>query len=184
MSDLELRAVSRAATIRVITHVAWIGAVPVFAVLGVVGREVVLARGVPVLPRREGILLFVPLALAHELPVFLYAMLLRRACLRAFAGQATGFSGYLLAVVMPPVAVGAIAEFPRVRAAAIGSCAALVVGMGASLLGAVLASGPGGFAEVAIMLLAMLPLTLGYACVAGLVCAAIGGAVGLWIQAR
>jgi len=152
-----------------------------FAGLGVLSREILVARNIAVVPWSRGIALFVPFALAHEIPILLYTALLRRACLQAFRGKTTGFSRYLLSVVATSVSVEKAEEFPKLLYAVLGSCLALLLASGASLLGSVLYTGPGGFAEVVVMMLAMLPLTLGYASVFGLVSAAIGGALGVWI---
>lgn len=168
--------------IRYVTHGAWMVAVPILAAAGVAGRQILKADGVPVLSWRDGMALFVPLALFHLLPVLIYTAMIRRACLRAFRGEGRGISRYLLAVIAGSVSAEREEEFPDLLYAVTGACVALVAFAGVSVFGAVLYSGPGGLAEVVMMTLGMLPLTLGYVMLLGLVSLGAGGLLGIVLR--
>lgn len=172
---------SRKRAIRWVTHATWIAGFLTIIGIGFVGRAILVSRGVAVLAWPDAIALFVPFALFHEIPILVFSIMLRRACFQAFDGSASGVSNYLLAVIAPSVSAEKAQEFPELLHAVVGSCVGLVFVVGAGLLGAVLYSGPGGFAEVVVMILAMFPLTMAYELVLGLVGAAIGGLLGGWV---
>ena len=166
--------------IRLITHAMWIMAFPIFGVLGVLGREILISQGVPVVQWAEAKQLFIPFALFHLVPVLLYSFLIRRACFQSFDDELTKFSAYLLRVVDPSVDIKKSGDFTKMVYAVFGSCVCVLLLQSISLFVGTLATGPGGFAEVVIMTLAMFPLTLGYLLVISLVAAGVGGLVGSW----
>ncbi len=164
--------------VRVITHSLWIFCLPIFASIGFVGRELLVSQGVAVLAISEAKRLFIPYMLFHELAAFICSFCIRSACFKAFDGEDTRFSAYILRVIDPNIDAALGKDFPRLEYSIVGACTFVAFLISGSLLGGALATGPGGFAEVVIMEIAMFPLTLGYLLVLSLLAAAIGGLIG------
>lgn len=173
-----------AARTRVIGRIAnltWIASLAIFAGIGALGRASLEAQGVAVLSWSRAISYFVPFALLHEVPVLLFALIVYRTCRQAFHGAASPRSGYFLAVIAPSVRPGDAKDFPRLVHAVIGASVGVVGTMSFFLVGPVLHTGPGGFGEAAIMLVAMAPLVLAYYAFFALIAAAVGGLVGTFV---
>lgn len=171
----------RARWIRVLTFGVLILSVPLFAGLGLLGRQTLVRSGVEVVPWAQASPLFIMFALFHMVPVLLYTSLIRRACLQAFRDELTPLSAYLLRQVDPTIDPREAGQFRRLLFAVTGSCLCLLLVVSMSLFGGVVAIGPGGFAELVFMTLLMFPLTLGYLFLLSLVAAGFGGLVGSWI---
>ena len=148
--------------VRVITHAAWLVSLPLFVGLGYFGRELLLSRGVSVLSLADAERLFVPYALFHVAGVWICTFVLRRACITALDGRETRLSSYLLAVINPLVDPASEKDFPELLASLMGAVLGVLLVFSGALWVGVLATGPGGFAEVVTMELAMFPLTLGF----------------------
>lgn len=141
-------------TARLLVHAIWLGGIVLTPGLGVVGREVLIARDVPVVTLTEGARLILPMAIWADIPFLLLAFVVRRRLRSA--------------------AKASLDELPKAMVLSAGAFLGALAAMGISLFGAVTYSGPGGFAEVVIMLLVMWPMTTAamvFYCAAG---AAIG----------
>lgn len=168
--------------IRWIIHATWILGIPVLLGMGLLGRYFLEAQGIQVVSWEEGVALFIPIAIMEEVSLLIMSLLIGHACITTFEGEASKLSRYILGVVATSVSVEKQEDYLKLRYTITGACAAMLVFSAARLLASVLDStGPGGFAEVALMALAFWPITIALGLFLGLFGAAVGGLLGSWI---
>lgn len=161
--------------IRVLALVTWVFGVVWIAFLGLAVRNSLEMQGVALMPLSSAVKLFIPLGLLTLTPLGTFAVLLIHSVQQSFAGTAGRVSRYFLAVIATRVDIKDPKDFPRLLASALGASIGTYVPITLLLTGIASYTGPGGFAEAALLVLFIWPLTLGYLFLQTLLAAAIGG---------
>ncbi|MBW6418852.1 hypothetical protein [Celeribacter sp. PS-C1] len=148
---------------QMVVHGIWLSGLGLTIGLGILARETLSARGVDVVSIERGIKLLLPFAIWANMPFFALATLVAWRLKKTLTTTPNDFSKMVLI--------------------SLGSWAGTAVVQGISLFQAMTYTGPGGFAEVVGMMIALSVITIPAMILSCAVGAAIGGVLGALVYA-